>query len=852
MFSCHSEFDKKLCVSYDNLGNPISTIDPNGNQTDTEFDAANRAVKTTFPAVQVGQGSTLQRPVETKSYDKNGNVISSVNPRGIITNTEYNSFNKPVKITKNAGDAEANQIMEELSYDDNGNLEVIRDGNGNKTKYVYDAMNRRTSAIYGYESETTRTDTWAYDALNMTNRKGVTLTYDARNRILTENSRTYAYDPAGRILSVSDSENIKSNVSYSYDALGRILSETNGGRMHNYAYDLSSRRVKSDYGLSPTQLTPTHSLRYKYDTNGRLVSITDQQNRTTSYSYDLNGNIIGKGYPNRSSVENHYDALNRLVNCYVNAKYSFNLYYEYDTCGNLTHMSSNNGIYPLYIDMSYDAFDRLVLNIHYRERSICQYVSYSYDKNSNRLSKTLLQTAGNYSDFLTKYFDYEINSLNQIVSVSEEEIYYDNNMQALPSIYKTKNISYNERGNLTEIEEDGVSTTFNYDEFDMLISTNGGGEYSIHTYDYRGRRVEHGFGNANKEYQTTYTYSDGTNVLETKLDMNNVSEKTTLFYRGSDQGGGFGGINYSEFANGDDLNYKFYNLRGDVIMSLYSNRNKSSTYYFEFGQNEQLSGDITTDRHRANTKVEDETNLLNEGKRFRHLELDIFLTPDPLEYVDGFNPYIYCNQNPWGKWDPEGLAEQVLRTRKLDNLVLGIYYRHSSRVITLTVEEFKNLASNLSDQQKTAFQESFSKTGGYEITVSFFKREETMPDNNKKDILKLEYNNPTDEKEKTEISTKIVPKDKESDKKGTKLASDTLQALKNYEANEQNVEYAPLGVGDNKGNCNSAQNTLNEATNGQFEDAKKIPSGAKNIDKNFSMQHFKESPKKTDKKDEKK
>ena len=26
-----------------------------------------------------------------------------------------------------------------------------------------------------------------------------------------------------------------------------------------------------------------------------------------------------------------------------------------------------------------------------------------------------------------------------------------------------------------------------------------------------------------------------------------------------------------------------------------------------------------------------------------------------MEYVDGFNPYIYCNQNPWGKWDSEGL-----------------------------------------------------------------------------------------------------------------------------------------------------------------------------------------------------
>lgn len=724
-------------IIYDDLGNPVSAIDANGNRTDTEFDNANRAIKITFPAVQVGQESSLQRPVETKSYDKNGNVISSVNPRGIITNTEYNSFNKPVKITKNAGDAEANQIMEELSYDGNGNLEVITDGNGNKTKYIYDAMNRRTSAIYGYESETTRSDTWVYDALNMTNRKGVAITYDSRNRILTENSRTYAYDPAGRILSVSGYPN--ANVSYSYDALGRILSETNGGRMHNYTYDLSSHRVKSDYGLSSTQSTPTHSLRYKYDTNGRLVSITDQQNRTTSYSYDLNGNTIKKIHANGSYIENHYDALNRLVNCYVNAKYSFNLYYEYDTCGNLTHMSSNNGIYPLYIDMSYDAFDRLVLNIHYRERSICQYVSYSYDKNSNRLSKTLLQTAGNYSDFLTKYFDYEINSLNQIVSVSEEEIYYDNNMQALPSIYKTKNISYNERGNLTEIEEDGVSTTFNYDEFDMLVSTNSASEHSIHTYDYRGRRVEHGFGNANKEYQTTYTYSDGTNVLETKLDMNNASEKTTLFYRGSDQGGGVGGINYSEFANGDDLNYKFYNLRGDVIMGLDSNRNKtSSTYYFEFGQNEQISGDISTDRHRANTKVEDETNLLNEGKRFRHLELDVFLTPDPLEYVDGFNPYIYCSQNPWGRWDPLGLAEYFRQEfskscvpASLRNLKIAVYDRDMGEAYFRMKVNEKN-------------KEGLKKIGINAEDINFEKKGGTMLD--AYDVIKEDFPNKKVEK----------------------------------------------------------------------------------------------------------
>ena len=121
-------------------------------------------------------------------------------------------------------------------------------------------------------------------------------------------------------------------------------------------------------------------------------------------------------------------------------------------------------------------------------------------------------------------------------------------------------------------------------------------------------------------------------------------------------GGGVGGINYAEFADGTDLNYKFYNLRGDVILTLDNNNNvKSKSMYTAFGTHE-TTGAINTDSHHANTKVEDADNLLNEGKRFRHLEYAVFLTSDPLEYVDGLNSYIYVGQNPWGRWDPLGLV----------------------------------------------------------------------------------------------------------------------------------------------------------------------------------------------------
>ena len=59
-------------------------------------------------------------------------------------------------------------------------------------------------------------------------------------------------------------------------------------------------------------------------------------------------------------------------------------------------------------------------------------------------------------------------------------------------------------------------------------------------------------------------------VLETS------SLGTTLTYRGSDQGGGVGGVNYTEYANGNDLNYKIYNLRGDVIKTVGADKNTKS------------------------------------------------------------------------------------------------------------------------------------------------------------------------------------------------------------------------------------------------------------------------------------
>jgi RHS repeat-associated protein len=126
------------------------------------------------------------------------------------------------------------------------------------------------------------------------------------------------------------------------------------------------------------------------------------------------------------------------------------------------------------------------------------------------------------------------------------------------------------------------------------------------------------------------------------------------YVRGLDIGGGVGGNLYS--LRGGTALYSQYNSRGDVIAR--TDATGTATYaaaYEAFGQAVSTTGS-NPDRFAANSKEKDPTGLLNEGFRYRDLDTGAFLTRDPLGFVDGPNLYAYVMQNPWSKFDPEGLS----------------------------------------------------------------------------------------------------------------------------------------------------------------------------------------------------
>ena len=154
---------------------------------------------------------------------------------------------------------------------------------------------------------------------------------------------------------------------------------------------------------------------------------------------------------------------------------------------------------------------------------------------------------------------------------------------------------------------------------------------------------------------TAHIFSGGSSVEEKQNGATTVE-----YVRGSDFGGGVGGILYT--LHGMQPYFTHYDRRGDVTVQ--TDGTGTITFqagYSAFGEHKQETG-ATPDRQKANTKEEDPSGLLNEGFRYRDLETGSFITRDPAGFVDGPNLYTYVRQNPWTTFDPEGLWNQSVWT----------------------------------------------------------------------------------------------------------------------------------------------------------------------------------------------
>ncbi|MCK9903998.1 DUF6531 domain-containing protein [Frankia sp. Cpl3] len=278
--------------AYDEIGRrltsrEISDTYPSGLTTTTTYTKLSRVATVTAPGVTNPINSTTRTAVTTNSYDLNGNltqVVVSDSTGGDTARTTtytYDNAERQTSQTVAAGTSAASTTS--LTYDANGNIATRTDGNGTVTAYTHTAKNLLA---------TTTVEDFVDDPV----------AGSSPHDLLVESR---AYDPAGRLASVTDAEGRTTDHTYWLDDLPRqeILRGyrppdlTNGVLSGPGAYDIVLVDRSYDAAGNPTSTSTGGGLRTAataYDAAGRVTSNTVAPGsvaRAATYTYDAGDNV---------------------------------------------------------------------------------------------------------------------------------------------------------------------------------------------------------------------------------------------------------------------------------------------------------------------------------------------------------------------------------------------------------------------------------------------------------------------------------------------------------------------------------------------------------------------------------
>jgi len=332
--------DRVERAAFDAANRKILGVDATGAVTETSFDAAGNAVRSTSYATLVNLASlqgnwtasattlralitanTAVDRVVKRSFDAAGRLAYSVDPMGFVTRTAYDGLGRIVQTTAyslaipaataNTAEAIAAAIVLQAAQD-------------RTNSFTYDAASRLLSSIdaLGF------TESYGYNGLGQkvtfTNKKGSvwTYAYDAGGRLTKETSpavevTTVIPDASGKLVVDATRSGSASIVTQmTYDALGNLTSRTEAvgraeQRATSYEYDAVGHQVRVIYppvgvynpagdalttngagGLaSRTELTRTLDTLTTYNVFGDAIANRDVAGSFSYKTYDLLGRV---------------------------------------------------------------------------------------------------------------------------------------------------------------------------------------------------------------------------------------------------------------------------------------------------------------------------------------------------------------------------------------------------------------------------------------------------------------------------------------------------------------------------------------------------------------------------------
>lgn len=211
------------------------------------------------------------------TFDANGRLATQSYPSGLVAKYVYTPLGYLKEIRNNSGNA---LYWQANSLDAEGHLLQQTYGNNVVTQQTWNASNGRLSSIVAGAGNSVQNLSYQYDNLgNITSRS------DANQSL----SETFLYDSLNRLTSATVNSSGAGIVTttFAFDAVGNIVSRSDLTPVNGYTYNPSGIGSIRPHALAQLTLSTGGKRTYQYDANGSL---------TTETQYDAANNIItGKG-----------------------------------------------------------------------------------------------------------------------------------------------------------------------------------------------------------------------------------------------------------------------------------------------------------------------------------------------------------------------------------------------------------------------------------------------------------------------------------------------------------------------------------------------------------------------------
>ena len=509
----------------------------------------------------------------------------------VVTSYEYDDWHNVTKVTKTVSD---NTTVTQYNYDNYGNLEETRTTNGNLTQVTSstysdngnvlvsttDAAGKTTN--YGYEAHTNRLLWVQYPGETAATRTNYV--YDEMNRLVTVSTvtdqgetmtATYSYvnDMLTTISTLKTTYSIhygtfaqRSNIqigsktlaSYTYNQCNLEDDDASNdnnyltklaygnGDVVKYTYDKDGRVTQEKYYENGDEETVTRTITYSYDYRGLLDSVYDSQNGTAIfYYYDAAGRVVRESVSDGTSSANGHGVS-----------------YVYDENGNISKIWWNaNNIYNS-ATYTYDDQQRVI-----KTAKGLPITTYAYDGLDRLVNRVVhhggFEVVNDTIQFGTNADGYTTNQVTQF------------NTESDGSYSATYQYTYDDKGNITQINDGTYTTKYYYDSQSQLIREDNprAGKIWVWTYDAAG----------NIQSKKEYAYTTGT--------LGTATDTITYTYGNSTWGDlltNYDGYSISYDSIGNPLNdgtWAYTWLQGRQLTRMTSNSSPNTYWAFTYDAN---------------------------------------------------------------------------------------------------------------------------------------------------------------------------------------------------------------------------------------------------------------------------